>query len=75
MGQVNPRKERRIVYPSFAGGLNLSVPPESLGVNELTVAENVEYSASTGAMTVRGGLMRLAGLGMESRTVAALPHA
>ena len=73
MPQVNPRKENRIVYPSFAGGLNLSVPPESLGVNELTVAENVEYSASTGAMTVRGGLMRLAGLGMESRTVAALP--
>ena len=49
------------------------MPPESLQKNELREAVNVEYSASTGAMTVRGGLMKLAGLGMTARRVAALP--
>lgn len=48
---------QRIFYPSFNGGLNLSVPPESLERNELKIAENVEFSPSTGAMTVRGGLV------------------
>lgn len=73
MAQLNPKSEQRIIYSSFNGGLNLSVPPESLSRNELTEAMNVEYSSSTGAMTVRGGLMRLAGLGMTARSVAKLP--
>ena len=51
------RNAQRIVYPSFNGGLNLSVPPESLQRNELKIAENVEFSPLTGAMTVRGGLV------------------
>ena len=48
---------QRVVYPSFDGGLNLSVPPETLARNELKEAVNVEFSPSTGAMTVRGGLV------------------
>lgn len=47
---------QRIFYPSFNGGLNLSVPPESLQKNELKEAVNVSFSPVTGAMTVRGGL-------------------
>lgn len=51
------KNAQRIVYPAFDGGLNLSVPPESLNKNELKEAVNVEFSPSTGAMTVRGGLV------------------
>ncbi len=51
------KNAQRIVYPSFNGRLNLSVPPESLNRNELKEAVNVEFSPSTGAMTVRGGLV------------------
>ena len=47
---------QRIVYPAFNGGLNLSVPPESIERNELREAINVEYSPKTGSMRVRGGL-------------------
>ena len=48
---------QRIFYPSFDGGLNLSVPAESMSKNELKEALNVEFSHSTGAMRVRGGLV------------------
>ncbi len=46
-----------IFYSSFDGGLNLSVPSESLPKNELKEALNVELSPLTGAMKVRGGLV------------------
>ncbi len=46
-----------IFYSSFDGGLNLSVPSESLPKNELKEAINVEFSPLTGAMKVRGGLV------------------
>ena len=51
------KNAQRIFYPSFDGGLNLSVPPESLSRNELKEAVIVEFSTNTGAMTVRGGLV------------------
>ena len=51
------KNAQRIFYPAFDGGLNLSVPPESLQKNELKEAINVEFSPSTGAMTVRGGMV------------------
>ena len=51
------RNAQRIFYPAFDGGLNLSVPPESLQRNELKEAINVEFSPNTGAMTVRGGMV------------------
>lgn len=47
----------REFYPTFDGGLNLSVPNESLAKNELKEALNVEFSHGTGALTVRGGLV------------------
>ena len=50
-------REKREFYPTFDGGLNLSVPNESLPKNELKEALNVEFSPSTGALTVRGGLV------------------
>ena len=48
---------QRIFYPSFNGGLNLSVPSESMNRNELKEAVNVEFSHLTGALRVRGGLV------------------
>ncbi len=50
---------QRVIYPSFDGGLNLSMPPESIAKNELREALNVEFSPETGAMTVRGGIVSL----------------
>ena len=64
---------QRIDYPSFSGGINQSVPPESLQRNELREAVNVELSPETGAMTVRGGLFRLADMYMTVSRVAELP--
>ena len=51
----------------------MSVPSESLARNELKEAVNVELSASTGAMTVRGGLFHHCQTGTEVEGVAALP--
>ena len=65
--------EQRIFYPSFDGGLNLSVPPESLRRNELKEAVNVEFSPITGAMTVRGGLFHHANMGIKAQGAARLP--
>ena len=48
---------QRIFYSSFDGGLNLSVPSESMAKNELKEALNVEFSHATGSMRVRGGLI------------------
>ena len=48
---------QRVFFPGFDGGLNLSVPSESLAKNELKEALNVEFSPATGAMKVRGGLV------------------
>lgn len=48
---------QRVFYAGFDGGLNLSVPSESLPKNELKEAVNVEFSPLTGSMKVRGGLV------------------
>ena len=48
---------RRIFYPRFDGGLNLTVSPEMLAKNELRDALNVEVSQTTGKLKVRGGLV------------------
>ena len=48
---------QRIFYPTFNGGLHLSVPSESMNRNELKEALNVEFSHLTGALRVRGGLV------------------
>ena len=48
---------QRVFYSGFDGGLNLSVPSESLPKNELKEAVNVEFSPLTGSMKVRGGLL------------------
>ena len=68
------RNAKRILYPSFDGGLNLSVPPESLKPNELSDAVNVEYSPRTGAMTVRDGLRFLYGFDDGIECVCPLPE-
>lgn len=72
MSRINSNLQR-IIYPTFDGGMNLSVPPESLNRNELKEALNVEFSASTGAMTVRGGLFHHGQTGIYADSVAALP--
>ena len=68
-----PSNLQRIIYPSFDGGLNLSVPPESMSRNELKEALNVEFTPSTGAMTVRGGLFLHGQTGIYAQSVASLP--
>lgn len=50
----------------------MSVPSESLARNELKEAENVEFSSSTGAMTVRGGLRTVAGFDYDIYCVCPL---
>ncbi len=72
MPRVNNNLQR-IIYSSFDGGLNLSVPPESMSRNELKEALNVELSPSTGAMTVRGGLFHHCQTGIFAESAAALP--
>ena len=48
---------QRIFYSSCDGGLNLSVPNESMALNELKEALNMEFSPLTGSIRVRGGLV------------------
>lgn len=64
---------QRIVYPSFNGGLNLSVPPESIEKNELREALNVEFSPVRGAMTVRGGIVSCERFDNNIDYVSAIP--
>ena len=64
---------KRIFYPSFDGGLNYSVPNESLPKNELKDALNVEFSSNTGAMTVRGGLVWSSGFEYDIVDVVPVP--
>ena len=47
---------RRVFYQKFDGGLNLSASPETISMNELRDALNVEISNTTGKLKVRGGL-------------------
>ena len=56
-GNKHGEAAQRTLYPGFTGGLNLSVPPEMLELNELRQAMNVEFSRVSGAMRVRGGLV------------------
>ena len=48
---------QQVFYSSFDGGLNLSVPSESMAKNELKEALNMEFSSLTGSLRVRGGLV------------------
>lgn len=51
----------------------MSVPPESMSRNELKEALNVEFTPSTGAMTVRGGLIHHEQTGIYGQSLASLP--
>ena len=63
----------RVFYPSFSGGLNLSVPPENLERNELAEALNVEFSPLKGVMQVRGGLVWSGRFPDEVKSVVTVP--
>jgi hypothetical protein len=43
-------------FVDFSGGLNLSKPPEAIGMDEMQAAVNFEFAADTGLLKVRGGL-------------------
>ena len=60
-------------YSTFNGGLNLSVPSESLASNELKEALNLEFSPLTGALRVRGGLVWTARFDREIYNVIPVP--
>ncbi|GHV41943.1 hypothetical protein FACS1894187_23940 [Synergistales bacterium] len=45
-----------VTFADFTGGLNLSLPPESIAPNEMQECVNFEFAADTGLLRVRGGL-------------------
>ncbi len=63
------RSERVINYADLGGGLNLSVSEESIADNELSQAENWEYSFPTGKLTTREGLTLVKDLGVSVDTL------
>lgn len=46
-----------VYYSNFLGGINLAVPAESVGTNEMQTAKNFEYDPRTGALKLRAGLV------------------
>lgn len=64
---------QRVFYPGFDGGLNLATPAESLALNELKEARNVEFSPRTGAMKSRGGLVWSGHFDIETGDALAVP--
>ena len=44
-------------YGEFSGGLNLSLPGEGIGKNEMQIADNFEYNTKTGALKLRDGIV------------------
>ena len=63
----------RIFCPAFNKGLDLSMPAESIELGALKEAMNVEFSRSTGAMSVRGGLVWNGRFDMEIDQVIDVP--
>lgn len=56
-GDKHGEAAKRVFYPGFDGGLNLAAPSESIALNELKEAVNVEFSPKKGVMKSRGGLV------------------
>lgn len=52
-------RQKTILYTDFSGGLNISVPPDILHLNELQKADNVEYDPKSGLLKTRAGLEKL----------------
>ncbi|MEA5034242.1 hypothetical protein [Cloacibacillus evryensis] len=46
-----------VLYKSFLGGINLSVPAEYVATDEMQQAKNFEYDPRTGALKLRAGLV------------------
>lgn len=46
-----------ITFSDFSGGLNLSKPSEFIENNEMSVADNLEFSPNTGTLKIRGGIV------------------
>jgi hypothetical protein len=45
-----------VTFSNFSGGLNLSKPAEFIADNEMRAADNLEFSANTGMLKIRGGI-------------------
>jgi hypothetical protein len=45
-----------MTFSDFSGGLNLSKPAEFIANNEMRTADNLEFSANTGMLKLRGGM-------------------
>jgi hypothetical protein len=58
-----------VVFGDFTGGLNLTRPVESLGDNEMAVADNFEFGPDTGSFKVRAGLSLIARLPADVKDV------
>ncbi len=49
-------KQKTVLFTDFSGGLNTSVPPDLLKLNELQKADNFEYDVRSGLLKTRAGL-------------------
>ncbi len=68
LANKHPNVER-ILFTDFSGGLNLARPSEAIADNEMQVADNFEFSPYTGALQIRGGLMRVCSFGEPVRDI------
>lgn len=60
----------QVLYNSFLGGLNLAVPAEYVGRDEMQLCENFEYDAKTGALKLRSGLVLMGTMAEEITDMA-----
>lgn len=49
-------KQKTVLFADFSGGLNISVPPDMLKLNELQKADNFEFDTRSGILKTRAGL-------------------
>lgn len=49
-------RQKTVLFADFSGGLNISVPPDMLKLNELQKADNFEFDTRSGVLKTRAGL-------------------
>ena len=62
-------REQQLRFNDFGGGLNLSANRENIQDNELSQAENWEYSYPTGKLKIREGLTLTKNVGVDIDTL------
>lgn len=56
--KISAKHEQSVVdYTDFSGGLNFTVSPDAIAMNQFSLAENVEYGALDGSLSKVAGLV------------------